>query len=144
MSEEYDLALRFADQRLDDLLNIFRRSGIFDDTVFILASDHGELIGEYDAYAHRKTMFEPVLHVPLVIAYSGWSSHKTIQAPTTLVRPKEAIRRLANDDFRDSSIMDSLAGVFTGAPVIAEHRSQYSDPAGIAFVIPIYQKMKRS
>ncbi len=39
---------------------------MYDDSLIIVASDHGELLGEHDCYGHKTPMYDPVLRVPLV------------------------------------------------------------------------------
>ncbi|HPJ72026.1 MAG TPA: sulfatase-like hydrolase/transferase, partial [bacterium] len=62
---EYDLSLRQIDLRLAELVSLLRTSprGYY----LIVTSDHGELLGEYGLYGHNMTLFEEVLHVPLIV-----------------------------------------------------------------------------
>ncbi len=131
MSEEYDLAMSYLDKRLEALLEVFRRAGTFDDTVFIITSDHGEMLGEYGLYAHRKTLFEPVLHVPLLISYPVWSRPWRINAPASLTNLKTAIEMLAGAGTPEWETAFELAEIFLPRPgIVAEHRSKNVDPEG--------------
>lgn len=42
-----------------------------DQTVVVLTSDHGELLGEHDRVGHGKHVWEPLTHVPLVARNAG-------------------------------------------------------------------------
>lgn len=61
-SEAYDAELRYLDAQLAPVLA--RLDGF--SRVFLL-SDHGEYLGEHDLVEHSKDLYEPVLHVPLVV-----------------------------------------------------------------------------
>jgi len=121
-AEEYDLALRHIDQRLAQLLEMFRKAGEADNTVFILTSDHGQLLGEYGIYGHRKTMFEGVIRVPLVIAASRLPERMDFPDPVSLIGIKNCLEFLADPasggiaDIK--GILDSLS---TRPGVVAEH-----------------------
>jgi choline-sulfatase len=46
------------------------QAGLFDDSVIIFSSDHGEGLGEHDYYfAHGEYLYQHQLHVPLIIKH---------------------------------------------------------------------------
>ncbi len=46
--------------------------GIEPETVVIVVADHGEGFGEHDdAFEHGRNLFEPVMHVPLIVRWPG-------------------------------------------------------------------------
>ena len=65
----YDGTLRYADEVVGRLANEVRAHGLLDDTVFIVTSDHGDSFGEHGHLGHRLTLYDELLHVPLVIRY---------------------------------------------------------------------------
>ncbi|HET7743268.1 MAG TPA: sulfatase [Gaiellaceae bacterium] len=65
----YDGCLRYLDERVGELVEMLRSQGILDDTVVIVASDHGDSLGEHGFLGHRLHLYEPLVHVPLVIRY---------------------------------------------------------------------------
>jgi arylsulfatase A-like enzyme len=56
-----------ADRLLDGLLQLLKRQGLYDDTVVIVTSDHGENLGDHGLFEHQFSVHESVLAVPLVI-----------------------------------------------------------------------------
>lgn len=57
----------FADHLLGELL-----AAVGPDTVVIVVSDHGEGFGEHgDSFVHGANLYEPTLHVPLIVRWSG-------------------------------------------------------------------------
>lgn len=56
-----------ADRLLDGLLQLLRQHGLYEETVIIVTSDHGENLGEHGLLEHQFSVHETVLAVPLVI-----------------------------------------------------------------------------
>ena len=69
MSDLYDGEVAFADQCVGQIVERLRDSGVLDDVVVIVTSDHGENLGEHGRIDHNLSMYETTLHVPLVIRY---------------------------------------------------------------------------
>ena len=46
-------------------------AGLFDDTLLVLTSDHGEAFGDHDLYLHDGSVWQTHLHVPLWIQHPG-------------------------------------------------------------------------
>ena len=65
----YDAMLTELDDLFRNLLEALRASGDLENTVVILTSDHGEQHGEHHLIGHEYSLYEPVLHVPLVVMF---------------------------------------------------------------------------
>lgn len=61
--------LAYADRKVGRLLEALRALGIRKRTLVIVTSDHGEAFGEHGRFQHNLTVFEEVIHVPLVIRF---------------------------------------------------------------------------
>ncbi len=48
----YDGCLTYLDSRVGELLQALRDDGLYDSTLIIITSDHGECFGEYGKYGH--------------------------------------------------------------------------------------------
>ena len=57
---------------------------MLDNTVMIITSDHGEEFGEHNNYEHGHSLYNELLHVPLIISGPGISP-ATITAPVRLL-----------------------------------------------------------
>jgi arylsulfatase A-like enzyme/tetratricopeptide (TPR) repeat protein len=68
---EYDGEIAYADECLGKLLAVLRDSGCADDTMVVLTSDHGEGLGAHEEKTHGIFIYDPTLHVPLIIAGPG-------------------------------------------------------------------------
>lgn len=90
---QYDGAIAYMDSEIDDLLVQLRKLGLYENTLIIIASDHGEAFGERDLMTHgRGSAYQDEIHIPLLIKYPGqhearvsdaWVSHVDLM-PTVL------------------------------------------------------------
>ena len=65
----YDGEISYVDEQLGRLLDALRRSGQYDDTLLIVAGDHGEAFGEHGDFVHGHLAYEEVMHVPLLVKF---------------------------------------------------------------------------
>ena len=65
----YDADVRTLDDRLGRLLDHCRASGLLEDTLVVLVSDHGEHLGEFGLVGHQFSVFDQVTSVPLAIQF---------------------------------------------------------------------------
>ncbi|MCP4641817.1 MAG: sulfatase [bacterium] len=68
----YDSSLHYADACIGDLLNGLEARGLIENTIVVIASDHGEILGEDGrTVGHPGTACDEQFHVPLVMAGPG-------------------------------------------------------------------------
>ncbi len=68
----YDGEVRFADDALIGPLTArLKDLGIYDDTLIIVTSDHGEEFFEHGSWEHGRSLYDEVLKVPLVVKFPG-------------------------------------------------------------------------
>jgi len=67
----YDAAVRRADQRVGSVVETLKRRGEWEQTLFVLLSDHGEEMAEHGAYIHGQSLYEELTRVPLLIHFPG-------------------------------------------------------------------------
>lgn len=65
----YDGEIAYLDSRIGELVQALGKLGLYDKTVFILTSDHGENLGEHNLIDHQFSIHETLLNVPLIIHY---------------------------------------------------------------------------
>jgi arylsulfatase A-like enzyme len=88
---QYDGEIRYADDNLAELTNLLEELGISDETALILTSDHGESLGEHHFYFDHCDVYEPTVHVPLIVKYpegpSGGRRVKDLVQSTLSIAP---------------------------------------------------------
>jgi len=67
LSEVYDGEVRYLDEHLGRLVAGLRERGIYDDTIIVLTSDHGEEFHEHGGWWHGTTLYDEQTHVPLIV-----------------------------------------------------------------------------
>ena len=65
----YDGEIRYTDDHLGRLFDLIERLGVFDDTIIVVTSDHGDEFFEHGKKGHGQNLFDNVLLVPLVMRY---------------------------------------------------------------------------
>lgn len=65
----YDAGIRYVDHQVGAIYDALGRAGVLDDTLLIVTSDHGEFLGEHGRIGHGVHLYDPLLHVPLIVRY---------------------------------------------------------------------------
>ena len=65
----YDRDIARLDQKLGELFAVLKENNLYDKTLIIITSDHGEAFGEHNLMLHGRALFNNNLHVPLLIKY---------------------------------------------------------------------------
>ncbi|MBN1825680.1 MAG: sulfatase [Candidatus Eisenbacteria bacterium] len=65
----YDACIAELDDLFRGLIEALRERRKLDDTVVILTSDHGEHLGEHHMLDHQYSLYQQLIHVPLLIRY---------------------------------------------------------------------------
>jgi hypothetical protein len=71
LREMYLELARYIDRQLYEVLDWFKSTGMWDDTLIAFMSDHGEAFGEQDVYNHDWTAdpIDTLVQVPLLVKY---------------------------------------------------------------------------
>lgn len=72
----YDEKIQRADTEFAKFIEEYKKLGLFDKTVFLLTSDHGEELYDHGRIDHGQTLYEEVIHVPLIISIPGVEGEK--------------------------------------------------------------------
>ncbi|MEM9951907.1 MAG: sulfatase-like hydrolase/transferase [Chloroflexota bacterium] len=65
----YDAEIAHQDVHLGRLFNYLEKSGTLDNTMVVIAADHGEGHGEHGYKGHSFVVYQELVHVPLIIRY---------------------------------------------------------------------------
>lgn len=106
--------VRYMDHHLGEFIEALKERGLYEDTVFVVTSDHGELFGEYGIYGHPAAGYEENFHVPLVCFGPGIPEGETVEEMVSLldVPPTVAdLFELGEDDRWDGeSLVPAIEG----------------------------------
>jgi arylsulfatase A-like enzyme len=125
--DRYDENVAYADALVGRLVDMLRDRGRYDDALIIVLSDHGEAFFEHGDFLHRKTLYDEVLRVPLVVKWpAGTKGYLTVvEAPVSLVDlAPTLLDGVGIDDSRAAlQGISLLPGVFEG---VESSRSIYA------------------
>jgi len=65
--DRYALEVAYVDRYVGELVDELRREGLYDDSLVVFTSDHGEELHEHGHIGHVMNLYDPALHVPLVV-----------------------------------------------------------------------------
>ncbi len=83
--DRYDAGIRQMDAEIGRFLDFLRKGGYWEDTLFVLTSDHGEEFFEHGGVLHGQTQYQEVLHVPLLVKGPGIPGGRRVKTPVSLV-----------------------------------------------------------
>jgi len=69
LSAKYRGSVSYVDHHLGKLIEHLKKINSWDDTVFIVTSDHGDSLTEHEIYFDHHGLYEETTHVPLIIHY---------------------------------------------------------------------------
>jgi hypothetical protein len=146
----YEAGVRYLDEAVGMLFDSLRSSGLWDQMLVVVTSDHGEEFGEHGGFGHGP-LYEEIISVPLLIKWpdseragqtrAGPSSSVDL-APTLLHRaglPADGLAgvvlgsRLGDDPVFSGTlaravIVGSVKGIFGGSENISEVYDLVVDP----------------
>ena len=67
----YDLEVRYTDEQFGRLMNTLHRLGLFEKTMVVFTSDHGEEFWEHENVGHGHTLYDELTRVPLIVKPPG-------------------------------------------------------------------------
>jgi arylsulfatase A-like enzyme len=82
--DRYDGEIAFTDRQVGRLLDALRERGLDGRTVVALVADHGEGFGAHRHLYHTVTLFDELLHVPLLVRAPGLAPGRVAE-PVALV-----------------------------------------------------------
>lgn len=92
----YDGEIAFVDAHIGNLLQALSALRMQDNTIVAVVADHGEEFFEHGRSGHFKTLYDEVLHVPLLVRYPGHiPAGKRVQGQVRLMDVPPTLLELA-------------------------------------------------
>lgn len=102
---KYDGGIKCCDDAVGELIVKLKELNIYEDSLIILMSDHGESFGEFGVFGHASSLLKQQIHVPLIIKpHKNWTKDllikpKKIDIHVSLVDIMPTILDLLNYDY---------------------------------------------
>ena len=81
----YDGGIAFADEQVGRLVRFLKDKGIYQNSIIVLAGDHGEGLGDHGEKTHGFFIYNSTMHVPLIIRVPDAPHGKTVADLASLV-----------------------------------------------------------
>ncbi|MGC8848665.1 MAG: sulfatase [Conexivisphaera sp.] len=107
----YVRALEVMDGQLGRLLDHLRRSGLYDESLIIVTSDHGQAMKEprkYPFYGHGDFLYPELVEVPLIVKFPGNSRVDVGEGYQSLIKIPDLINGVI-EGYREDLLTEELA-----------------------------------
>ena len=93
----YDSELAYVDETLGRFWKFLAERGLFDRSLLIFTSDHGEGLGEHGESTHGYFIYQSTLHVPLIVHWPAGSPNyrERVDEPVELIQVAPTILQFA-------------------------------------------------
>jgi arylsulfatase A-like enzyme len=71
MMDLYDAEIVYLDHEVGRLLDELKKAGMYESSLIIVTADHGEAFLEHGFWEHGQTLYQEMVHVPLLVKWPG-------------------------------------------------------------------------
>ena len=68
---QYDGDIAYGDQQFGRFIDGLKTRGIYDDAIILFVSDHGEEFLDHGDWLHGRSVFDELIHVPIIVKFAG-------------------------------------------------------------------------
>ena len=131
-------AISFVDEQIGHILGALAESGMAHDTIIVLCSDHGEMLGERGLW-YKMNFFEGAARIPFIISAPGRFAPRSIDPSVSLVDLAPTLHAIAGLDRADTMPLDghSLLPHLSGGAGHDEVIGEYLGEGAIAPIVMI-------
>ncbi len=118
----YTAEIRFTDAELERFISFLKKTGLWDRTLLIITSDHGEEFLEHGKLVHEQ-IYNQLLHVPLIVKPPKWPYRHCVPELVESIDIMPSILRFAglprHPQCRGNNLFDIAASPHTLNPTYA-------------------------
>ena len=82
---QYDGGIAFIDAQIGRIVAGLKQRGLYDNTMIVVTSDHGEAFGERHNVEHGNSPYQNLLHVALLVKYPKGAHTGRVESPVSLI-----------------------------------------------------------
>ena len=148
----YEGEIRYVDEALGSVLEVYDQVGLADSTHVIFSSDHGEEFWDHGRWGHGQSMYDELLHVPFIVIGPGIPVG-TVEKPVSAIDLIPTIADLMGIDMSPqqqqwqgtsfTSLLRRPGEVEPGPPIFAVASGLYADQEPLEAVITPSHKFIR-
>jgi len=106
----YDGEIRYTDEGLRELVAKMKELENWENTIFVVTSDHGEEFFEHGVLGHGFSLYQPVLRVPLIFHGPGIPAGQVVEQPVQILDLAATLLDTADAGIRQFGDGQSFAG----------------------------------
>jgi len=107
--------INYVDAMIGNLYAYLRANQLWENTLLVITSDHGELLGEHGVMGHGQNLFQPALKIPLILRWPGYvPGGKRIKLQCSTIDIMPTVLELLNIRLDQSIDGTSLVKYFKG------------------------------
>lgn len=118
----YALEVAYVDRYIGELLAELERLGLYQDSLIVFTSDHGEALGEHKLFGHVERLSDEMIHVPLIV-----------KLPKGDPRGPELVRA-AEGTFTHLDLVPTLLEIVGQPPLPGQRGHSVFDPHAVVHV----------
>jgi Flp pilus assembly protein TadD len=127
----YDREVAYVDAAIGRFRQALAASGLLEDTLLVLTSDHGESLGEHGEETHGYFVYQSTLHVPLILHWPELGTGPArIEDPASLIDLAPTVLAFLSvpkpPQFQGSDLLAGASAKRTGAEVPVYSESMYA------------------
>src|SRR5678816_1039998 len=84
-SSKYDGEVAYVDAAIGRLLDVLRKRGAFANALIVVASDHGEALGDHGENSHGVFLYDETIRVPLLVKLPGITRGSEVRETAQLI-----------------------------------------------------------
>jgi arylsulfatase A-like enzyme len=142
----YEAEIHSVDAAFGELIEGLRRLDLYESSLIIFTSDHGEEFGEHGTVGwHSHTLYDELLRVPLLIKYPGsWHAGQTLSDQVRLLDVAPTILGALGVERPSLFQGANLTHYAEGGPPPAPYAVSVLDGGGTSVRTPEWKRIRRS
>ncbi|MCF7955489.1 MAG: sulfatase [Phycisphaerae bacterium] len=110
----YEAEVANIDENIGRIINDLKAKGIYDQSLIVLTSDHGDEFWEHGSVEHGHTLYNELLHVPMIIKMPSQSVKRVVDSRVKINSITPTVLDICNIKYDPKSISaPSLAAAIT-------------------------------
>ncbi|MHB9105463.1 MAG: sulfatase-like hydrolase/transferase [Armatimonadota bacterium] len=95
---KYNSEIGYVDAQVGEFLDGIKKQGLYDDSLIVIFSDHGEELLEHGSFEHQRTLYTEVVKVPLLIKFPRQRTGKVVHGDFPLIDLYPSLMRYLRAD----------------------------------------------
>jgi hypothetical protein len=109
----YDEYIASIDWEFGKFIDRLEKAGIFENSYVIITSDHGEMFERGERGHITPLLYDPIIHIPLIISAPGQTTRRDVYSPTSAVDLLPTFAQLAGKSipsWSEGKVLPALGG----------------------------------